>query len=34
VAFTLSAFGIAFGVWYWTIDENIIRDARFIIDAG
>jgi hypothetical protein len=34
VAFTLSALGIAFGVGYWTIDGNIIRDVRFIIDAG
>ena len=34
VAFTLSALGIGCGVGYWIIDGNIIRDVRFIIDAG
>ena len=33
VAFTLSALGIAWA-GYWIIDGNIIRDVRFIIDAG
>ena len=34
VAFTLSALDIACGAGYWIIDGNIIRDVRFIIDAG